>query len=82
MKPDDRFEAWKRRRAAVEVPAGFADRILLAVAAQDKNVRSRAAFRSRLAVLLFSQPGKIGLGTLAGLVCLLRVLHVVAVFIP
>jgi hypothetical protein len=82
MEPSDRYQSWKRRRAKIEVPADFADRILAAVAEHEKRESRRFALRAWSAAVLFSRAGKVGLCTLAGLVCVLRVMHVVAVFLP
>jgi hypothetical protein len=82
MEPNDRYQSWKRRRAEIEVPADFADRIMAAVTAHEKNPSQRFAIRAWLATVLFSRVGKVGLCTLAGLVCVLRVMHVVVVFLP
>jgi hypothetical protein len=82
MESNDRYQSWKRRRAELEVPPDFADRVLAAVADQEKKGRHRFALRAWLAAVLFSRAGKLGLCTLAGLVCVLRVMHVVVVFLP
>jgi len=82
MESNDRYESWKRRRAEIEVPAEFADRVLAAVMEQEKKKRHRFALRAWLAAVLFSRAGKVGLCTLAGLVCVLRLMHVVVVFLP
>lgn len=34
MRPDETIEAWARARARAELPAGFADRVMGAVAAR------------------------------------------------
>ena len=78
----DRYHSWKRRRAEIEVPVAFADRVLAAVAEHEKRKRHRFAIRAWLAAVLCSRAGKVGLCALAGLVCVLRVMHVVAVFLP
>jgi hypothetical protein len=82
MEPNDRYQSWKRRRAEIEVPAAFADRVLAAIGEHEKKERYRFALRAWLAAVLFSRAGKVGLCTLAGLVCVLRVMHVVVVFLP
>lgn len=66
--PDDLYEAWKRHRANVPVPDDFADRAL-------------AGLRRPHPALLASRAVGIGIGSLAGAVCLCRVLQVVALFL-
>jgi hypothetical protein len=82
MESNDRYQSWKRRRAEIEVAADFADRVLAAVTEHEKKERQRFALRVWLAAVLFSRAGKVGLCSLAGLVCVLRVMHVVVVFLP
>jgi hypothetical protein len=82
MESNDRYFSWKRRRAEVEVPPSFADRVLAAITEHEKKKRHRFALRAWLAAVLYSRAGKVGLCTLAGLVCVLRVMHVVVVFLP
>jgi hypothetical protein len=82
MESNDRYQSWKRRQAEIEVPANFADRILAAVMEHENTKRHRFALRAWLAAVLLSRAGKVGLCTLAVLVCVLRVMHVVVVFLP
>jgi hypothetical protein len=75
MRHDDPYEAWKHARAGAEVPGGFADKVMAVV-------RARQARRPvLLRVLLTSPVVRIGIGSLACAVCLLRILQVVAVFL-
>jgi hypothetical protein len=69
MTPHDPYEAWKRRRADVPVPPDFADRVLAGLRRQ----RGLSLLRARAA--------RIGLGSLAGAVCLFRILQFVALFL-
>jgi hypothetical protein len=71
MRHDDPYAAWKQARAAANVPAGFADKVMA-------GVRTRQARRP---VLPLSRAVRIGIGTAACLVCLLRILQVLAVFL-
>jgi hypothetical protein len=62
----DLYETWKRRRADVPVPEDFADRVLA-------GLRRPPLFGSRAVY--------IGVGSLAGVVGLCRVLQVIALFL-
>jgi hypothetical protein len=66
---DDPYETWKRRRADVPVPGGFADRVL----AELRRRQRRDLLRSRVA--------RVALCSLAGAVCLCRILQVVVLFL-
>jgi hypothetical protein len=69
MTPHDPYEAWKRRRADVPVPDDFADRVLAGL----RRRHGRSLLGARLA--------RIGLGSLAGAVCLLRIVQILALFL-
>jgi hypothetical protein len=66
---DDLYEAWKRQRAEVPVPADFADRVLAGL----RRERKRSPVWGRVA--------RVGIGSLAGAVFLCRILQVVALFL-
>ena len=70
MSPHDPFEDWKRSRAGQPVPEDFADTVLEAVRRREYE---RARLRARAA--------RVALCSLAGAVCLFRVLQIVALFL-
>jgi hypothetical protein len=39
MRPDDEFDAWMRERRTADVPPGFANRVMAAVARHERAVR-------------------------------------------
>ena len=82
MESNERYQAWKRRRADVEVSPRFAERVMEAITERETKQRRVFVIPFWLASVLYSRPMKVGVCVLAGLVCVLRVLHVVAVFIP
>ena len=82
MEHDDRYQTWLRRSADAEVPEGFADRVMAAVHDLERQRRQRRALRGWLLALLWSRPGKVGIGTLAFLACVVRMVSVVALFFP
>jgi hypothetical protein len=75
---DQGYEDWRRRRERSDVPAGFSDRVMAAVEAQEAG-RRRAGLL--LAALLASRLSRIGLCSLAAATCVFRLWHVVAVFV-
>ncbi len=66
---DDTYEAWKRRRAGVPVPADFADRVLA-------GLRHEQGWS-----LLQGRAVRLGIGSLAAAVFLCRILQVAALFL-
>lgn len=79
MPTDDRYESWKQCRADVAVPADFADRVMKAVG--DAEQDRRAALVGWLLLVLRSRTVRVGVGALAVLVCTVRVVAVVALFL-
>jgi hypothetical protein len=82
MEINERYRAWKRRRAELDVPPHFAERVMEAIMERENMQRQAFVWRVWLAAALKSRPARVGVCLLAGLVCVLRMLHVVAVFIP
>jgi hypothetical protein len=71
----DAFERWRRGRAEAEPSADFADRVLAAV-------RRRGTPRRPLRVILLSRAVRCGLWVAAALALAVRVLAVLALFLP
>ena len=71
----DAYETWRRGRAEAEPPADFAYRVMAAV-------RRGAPRRSLLLVLLSSRAVRCGLWLTAVLALAVRVLAVLALFLP
>ncbi len=81
MDHDETYQKWKCRRAEAAVPAGFADRVMRAVAAHESRPDWRAALAEFLPRLLAWRPARVGMCTLAVLVCVLRMLSALAIFV-
>jgi hypothetical protein len=76
MNDDQLYHDWKRRRARAEVPPGFADRMMV----HTHDLRRRSRLRLLLHSLLASPHGRIAACALAALTCVLRLMHVAAIF--
>jgi len=82
MESNERYQAWKCRRAEVAVPPRFAERVMESITERETKRDLAFVVSHWLASVCNSRPVKVGVCVLAGLVCALRVFHVVAVFIP
>ncbi len=80
MPVDDIYERWREARADVEVPNGFADRVMIAVETSEEDARD-AATRGVLALLLASRLARVAVYSIAGGACLMRIGCVVSTFI-
>jgi hypothetical protein len=81
MQPESSYEAWKRCRSAGAVPAGFTDRVMVAVSGAATG-RAPSALERWLAGLLASRAGKLGVCALGCLACAFRIFSLVALFFP
>ena len=80
MRNDDVYERWRHAQASVDVPDGFADRVMAAVEQHDRQRRG-LAFRELVRLLVASRLGRIAVWSLACSVCALRIAAVLAVFL-
>ena len=80
MTHDEQYEAWKRHRSRAEVPADFAERVLDAVHTYEQRPLRR--FVRYLAALATSRPGRVGICSLALLLFAVRIVSVLAIFLP
>jgi hypothetical protein len=80
MNDDQLYHDWKRRRAQAETPAGFADRVMAAVHAHERDTRRRSRLHRVLLSLLASRRGRIAVCAVAALTCVFRLMHVAAIF--
>jgi hypothetical protein len=80
MRPDDVYESWKRRRAEVDVPPGFANRVMRSLSERGAT-DGDLGLQGWIAGWLASPVGKVGICALAGLAFLLRVGSVIALFL-
>jgi hypothetical protein len=78
---DARYEDWRRRRGEAPAPDGFADRVMAAVAGEQVARPQRAALLALWLALWNARLGRIGVCSLAAAVCVLRLAHVVAIFV-
>lgn len=81
MNDDEAYRRWQRRRAEVPVRADFAERVMRAVAAHESRRSWSSALAELLPRLIVSRPARIGICALAALVCAVRMVSVLAVFI-
>ena len=73
----DPYETWKRRRAEVPVPEGFADRLMVSLRQKQRPGRFAELLRG-----VFRSPAfRVGVCSLACAAGLLRILQVVALFL-
>ena len=80
MRPDDVYESWKRRRAEVEVPACFTDRVMRSITEQ-ATAAGDLGWQGWIARWLASPVGRVGICALGGLAFLLRVGSLIALFL-
>jgi hypothetical protein len=83
MNQERRFEAWKERRGGDPAPPGFTQRVMAAVMAevQATEIRRRTGLAALLAALWSARVSRIGVLLLAAVACVLRLSHVVAIFL-
>jgi hypothetical protein len=81
MDNDDRYRLWKQRRARADRPEGFADAVMASVRDHERARRQRRGLRHWLVVLLSSRASRLGIGALAGLTCLYRMVQVIGIFL-
>lgn len=81
MNQDHLYEDWKRRRGQADLSAGFADRVMAAVASHEAGRRQHSLLSGLLLALLSSRLGRFGVVSLAAATCVVRLLHVVAMFV-
>jgi hypothetical protein len=78
--PDrDPYEAWKRRRAEIPVSEDFADRVMASLRRQEQRPSRRLVLVLR--ALPWSFAIRAGICSLACVAGLLRVLHVIVLFL-
>lgn len=79
--PDNAFERWKRRRAQAPVPAGFADRVMVGVAAAEERRSWRPSIADLPARLWAQRPARVAVCAAAALICAARMLSVLGLFL-
>jgi hypothetical protein len=79
MHTDDLFEAWKKQRMSSEVPPGFADRVMLRIAAHEAQRRQGTLTRLLLG-LAASRRGRAAIMAVAVLLFVMRLASVLALF--
>jgi hypothetical protein len=86
MNDDQWYDDWRRRRRQGEAPPGFAERVMGAVEAAEADGRQRSRperspWHAMVAALVSSRLSKVAVCSLAAATCVLRLLHVVAIFV-
>ena len=79
MMPDKDLKSWRQARRMADVPVGFADRVMAKVEQSQERIRLGLLRRLLLSTLV-RRVAKATLCLMATAVCILRVLHVFAVF--
>lgn len=80
MPGDENYEQWRKARAWGEVPGGFADRVMAAVASREREVRE-SALRGMLIAIARSRLARVAICSVAGAACLMRIGCLVSTFI-
>jgi hypothetical protein len=81
MKPDDAYERWKSSRAAANVSADFADRVMSSIEQVEAASQRRRGLQALVLALVASRIGRVTIWSLACAACAARVLGVLALFI-
>src|SRR5262249_45872277 len=81
MPPDELYQAWKQHRSRNDVPANFTENVMASLHARQRQPTWRLGWGDLVLGLLCSRPGKVGICVLGCVVCAVRVLHVLALFI-
>jgi hypothetical protein len=81
MSHDEVYHDWKSRRRQVEVPFGFADRVMSQVEAYEAKKKQRSLLEKMLLAMLSSRSGRIAISSLAAAACVGRLLHVIVIFV-
>jgi hypothetical protein len=81
MNDDKLYEDWKNRRRQQAPTPGFSDRVLVAIENSAAEMRHESTAQRLVQAVLSTRLGKIAVGTLAGAMCVLRLCHVIAIFV-
>ena len=73
------YEDWKVSRGEEPAPTGFVDHVMAGVQATD--MRRRSVLTAVLTAMWSSRASRMGVCALAAVACLLRLSHVVAIFL-
>ena len=81
MKPEERYESWKKRRAIVRVPDGFAERVMTSVC-QTRRLTAYLFLQSLIAATGRSKFVRAGICSLALVVWAIRIGSILTIFVP
>ena len=79
MPGDEIYERWRKARADVQVPDGFADRVVVAVELRDRDARE-TVLRGLLVAIAASRLVRLAIFSIAGAACLARIGCLVSTF--
>jgi hypothetical protein len=82
MTPEDRYQAWLQKRAEAPVPEGFAGRVMKLVHAEPPTQPIGRGPQVLFLALCSSRACRIAASALACLVCAIRMIQMVALFLP
>jgi len=80
MPGDENYEQWRKARAKVEVPGGFADRVMAAVESREREVRESVACGLLISIVR-SRLSRAAICSVAAAACLLRIGCLISTFI-
>jgi hypothetical protein len=78
----NRYDDWLEEKKHARVPDDFASRVLAAVEAHPDGAFAGRGYRKVFLVLWNTRSFRVGVSTLACLVCALRMFQVVTLFLP
>jgi len=80
MSADEIYERWRKARGGGQVPDDFADRVMAAVELQQRHARE-TVLRGLLVAIARSRLARVGICSVAGALCLVRIGCVVSTFV-
>ena len=80
MPGDEIYEQWRKARADVQVPGGFADRVMVAVESRDRDARE-TVLRGLPVAIGRSRLARVAICSIAGAACLARIGCLVSTFV-
>ena len=78
---DELYDRWKRRRSEAELPPRFAEDVMATITA-NADAAKRSWGQALLLALLSSRLARIGVCSVAAAICVLRLWHAIAIFVP
>lgn len=80
MPGNEIYEQWRKARADVQSPSGFADRVMVAVETRDRDTRETVV-SGLLVAITRSKLGRAAIFSIAATACLVRIGCLVSTFV-